>query len=157
MLEDDVEVTLGHGGVVLAGPFDLDVPEALECAQERSFGNVPRDASKKHLARQSRVPLAARGQMAGPSVGGFVQRRATAVKASRPFQGHRVRPEAVRRRIVLIAPNPALSNQKVPRFVVSAPLDGSGRGCTAAVVPEAVEIDKVGGGQAGFCLVDLVL
>ena len=56
VLEDDVEVALGDGRVVLARPLNADRPETVERGEEGSFCNVPRHSTEEHLAGEHGVP-----------------------------------------------------------------------------------------------------
>ncbi len=70
--EDDVQVALGDGRVVLSRPLDPDGAEGLEGVEECALGDVPGHAAKEDLAREGRVAHVARGKLAGPGAGGVV-------------------------------------------------------------------------------------
>ena len=87
VLEDDVEVPLGDGGVVLAGPLDSDGTVHLEGGEERGLGYVPGNAPEEDLAREDRAAHDALGQLPRPGARRVVEGGAVAIGASRVVQG----------------------------------------------------------------------
>ena len=87
VLEDDVEVPLGDGGVVLAGPLDSDGAVHLEGGEEGRLGDVPWDAPEEHLAGEDGAAHDALGQLARPGARGVVEGGAVTISAGRVVQG----------------------------------------------------------------------
>lgn len=87
VFEDDVEIPLGDGGVILAGPLDSDGAVHLEGREERGLCYVPRNSPEEHLAREDRAPHDALGQLARPGARRVVEGGAIAIGASRVVQG----------------------------------------------------------------------
>ena len=69
VLENEVHVPLGRMAVVLgflSGPFHAERSELLESAKQSFLSYVPRHASEKYLRGVYGVPVASRGENAGP-------------------------------------------------------------------------------------------